>query len=176
MTIGALRRLRRYWLIALLIVAMLAVVVVRWGSDYFTQPSPNYTEIEPGLYMGGLVSQPPPGTRAVLNLCEIDDSYRNERYRWEPIHDSEPAPGLDWLRNQVAFVEQALSAGETVYIHCRAGISRSGMVVAAYYVAKNHWSRDQALEFIRNRRLGVRPNPAFMKLLTEWEESINSRK
>lgn len=122
--------------------------------------------------MGGLVPEPPPGTTAVLNLCEAEDSYRVESHRWVPIPDAEPAPSLDWLREQVAFVSQEKSAGRTVYVHCRAGVSRSGMVVVAYYMAQKGWSRDEAMEFVQSRRPVLHPNPAFMKLLLEWERTL----
>jgi protein-tyrosine phosphatase len=59
-----------------------------------------------------------------------------------------------------------------VYVHCRNGVSRSGMVVAAYLMRRESWSRDQALDFMRSRRPGVRPNPAFMRLLWDWEKSL----
>ena len=42
-------------------------------------------------------------------------------------------------------------------------------VVTAYLMYKNQWTRDEALEFIRSKRPFVRPNPAFMQLLLEWE-------
>ena len=45
------------------------------------------------------------------------------------------------------------------------------MVVAAYYMARNRCSRDEAVAFVRSRRPGLRPNPAFMQLLLEWERS-----
>ncbi len=49
------------------------------------------------------------------------------------------------------------------------------MVVTAYYMAHQRWSSDQAIEFVRFRRLAIRPNPSFMKLLSEWERSLETR-
>ena len=131
----------------------------------------NYTEIEDGLYLGGLVDEPPPGTRAVLNVCQTKDSYSCEIQRWKGIPDLGPAPSLDWLREQVDFVEKERSAGHPVYIHCYAGINRSAMVTTAYLMAHNHWSRDDALKYIRSKRPIVSPIPAFMELLEQWEKT-----
>ncbi len=47
-----------------------------------------------------------------------------------------------------------------------------GGVRAAELAMVLAWTRDQALEFLRSRRPGVRPNPAFMELLLEWERSL----
>jgi hypothetical protein len=165
-------KLRRYWPIVGIALTASIAAGIYWRLEQVSRESPNYSQVEDGLWIGGLVPKPPPGTQAVLNLCESDDSYKAENHRWVPIPDAEPAPSLEWLRDQVGFVESARSAGRVVYIHCRAGISRSGMVLTAYLMRREKWSRDQALEYIRQKRPGVRPNPAFMQLLLEWERSL----
>lgn len=131
-----------------------------------------YSLIEEGLYQGRLVHEPPPGTNAVLNLCDRTDSYACDVQRWVPIPDAPPAPALDWLRQQVHFVEEQRAAGRTVYVHCAAGVSRSGMVVVAYEMKKHGWSRDEALAFVRSKRPITNPNPAFLELLLEWEREV----
>jgi hypothetical protein len=163
---------RSFWPVVVLALAALAVVIVHVVVDRYTQEPQNYSRIEDGLWLGGSVEKPPPGTQAVLNLCEWEDNYRVASYRWEPIRDAKPAPSLDWLRKQVDFIRSERAAGRTVYVHCMNGISRSGMVMTAYLMEREEWSRDRALEFLRSRRPGVRPNPAFMELLMEWEQTL----
>jgi hypothetical protein len=163
---------RRYWPVCAALAAIAAVVVVHVVVNRLTREGPNYSLIEDGFYLGGRVAEPPPGTRAVLNLCELEDAYRTENHRWQPINDGEPAPSLDWLREQVEFVDAQRRAVVPLYVHCQAGVSRGGMVVTAYFMAHNGWSRDQALAFVRTRRAIVNPNPAFMQLLLEWEKTI----
>jgi hypothetical protein len=131
-----------------------------------------YSQIEEGLYQGRAVVEPPPGTGAVLNLCESKDPYECDVHRWVPIPDAAPAPSLAWLRQQVAFVAEQREAGRTVYVHCAAGVSRSGMVVVAYEMKKHGWSHDEALAFVRTRRPVTNPNPAFRELLLEWEKEL----
>ncbi|HEY4329462.1 MAG TPA: hypothetical protein VGN88_06980, partial [Phycisphaerae bacterium] len=43
---------------------------------------PNYTLLEPGLYLGGNCVQPPPHTRAVLSVTPMPDTYSAEIYEW----------------------------------------------------------------------------------------------
>jgi hypothetical protein len=133
----------------------------------------NYSLIEDGLFMGGDVRQPPSGTKAVLNLCETEDGYRTDVYRWEAIPDTSPSPSLVWLREMVEFIDKQRQAGLVTYVHCRNGVSRSGMVITAYLMFKHHWSRDEALAFVRTKRSIVRPNPAFMDQLAEWERELH---
>jgi protein-tyrosine phosphatase len=152
------------------VVAWLGVLAVGW----IFRERPNYTRIEEGLYVGGLVSLPPRGARVVLNLCEQEDAYRADVHRWEPIADAAPAPSLDWLRKQVGFIETHRNSDATVYVHCRNGVSRSGMVAVAYLMKKDGLSRDAALTTIRAKRPEIRPNPAFMELLLAWERELTS--
>src|SRR3954451_7810642 len=94
-------------------------------------PLANYSRIEDGLYLGGSVDRPPPGTDSVLNLCHARDRYRVKHHAWKAIDDAPPAPSLEWLRESVKWVDEQRRAGRTTYIHCQAGISRGAMVTAA---------------------------------------------
>jgi protein-tyrosine phosphatase len=160
---------RRYWPAFAVAVAALGVVAVYVFVDWYTRETPNYSQIEDGLYVGGFVSHPPSGATAVLNLCEAADPYHVDVHRWEPIHDGEPIPTLDWLGRQVEFIAAQRQAGNVVFVHCRNGVSRSGMVTAAYIIWRDGCSRDAALQYLRSSRQEVRPNPAFMRLLLEWQ-------
>jgi hypothetical protein len=166
-------------LIALLIALAAAALVLNRRLDQdlslaAPQPTPappNYTLIEPGLYIGGRVAAPPPDVNAVLSLTPYPDDYTTPIHEWHPILDAAPARSLDWLRQQVQFIDAQRRDGNIVFVHCEAGVSRSAMVCAAYFMWRNHWTRDQALAFLRTTRPIVSPNSAFMDLLTEWEQS-----
>ena len=162
----------RSWLFLGLLALVAAVVAVHVVVDRLTREGPNYSRIEDGLYLGGRVQEPPSGTQAVLNLCEVEDSYQATIHRWEPIHDGAPAPRIEWLRQQVEFIDSQCRAGRPIYVHCHAGVSRGGMIVVAYEMFKHRWTRDEALAFVRTRRPVVNPNPAFMRLLLEWEQLV----
>jgi Dual specificity phosphatase, catalytic domain len=146
------------------------------GTQVTFPGRPNYDRVENGLYLGGYVKTPPPGTKAVLNLCELEDPYKAQVHRWEPIKDVVPKPQLDWLRKQVEFIDAQRKAERTTYIHCRNGVNRSGMVMAAYLMSSHGWTRDETMKFLRTKRLDVRPNPNFMELLLEWEKAVKSER
>jgi protein-tyrosine phosphatase len=93
----------------------------------------------------------------------------------KPIRDAAPAPDLAWLREMAAFVDEQRRAGRPVYVHCFQGASRSGLVVIAHVMQRNHWTRDQALNYVRERRPQTRPNPAFMQLLLDWQHETAQR-
>jgi hypothetical protein len=149
-----------------------AWLILRHVERSYSAGGPDYSLVEDGLYVGGNAAEPPPGTRAVLNLCRVPDRYRTEVHVWKGIPDAEPAPSLDWLREAVEFVDAQRRAGRTTFVHCRNGVSRSGMVVVAYLMARHGWDRERALAFLRSRRPGARPNPAFMDRLSEWVRAL----
>src|SRR5262245_9600340 len=162
----------RWFLIAVAATLSSGLALALLALDLWTPEGPNYSLIEDGLYMGGFVAKPPPRTKAVLNLCRKEDPYRADVYLWEPISDNDRVPSLDWLRKLVEFVEDNRRTGRTTFIHCRNGISRSSLVVVAYLMHKNHWTRDRTLKFVRPKWSIARPNSAFMKLLLEWEHTL----
>jgi hypothetical protein len=169
---------RNLLLLAALVVAIAAWLVVRTEerrASVAVNTGPGFSMIEEGLYQGGHVPEPPPGTVAVLNLCEVDDVFQCEIHRHDWIPDRAPAPSLDWLRKRVEFVDEQRRAGRVTYVHCFGGVSRAGMVMTAYEMYKNNWTRDEALQFVRSKRPVTNPNPAFTQLLKEWEDELRSR-
>jgi hypothetical protein len=158
----------------LLLVVLLAAVLV-WLSFLWLARSYDkapYSLIEEGLYAGRYTPSPPPGTTAVVNLCETKDPYEADVGLWEPIRDAPPAPSLDWLGRVVKFIEDQRQTGHTVNIHCANGVSRSGLVCIAYLMREHHWTLEQAMMFARSKRPEIRPNPAFGPLLTDWERAL----
>jgi protein-tyrosine phosphatase len=165
----------RRTLLAVLILAGLGVWLrLLWlERSYREEP---YSRIEETLYLGGSVAEPPPpGTTAVLNLCGRKDPYPVDALLWEPILEGGKEPDLAWLRRMVEFIDIQQRVGRVTYVHCMAGMNRSGMVATAYLMFKHNWNRDQALEFVQSKRPQVQPNPALMRLLSEWEQNLKDQ-
>ena len=123
------------------------------------------------------MAEPPPGTSAVLNLCETEDRYRADFHEWHPIRDAAPAPSLEWLRERIAFTETHRATGRVVYVHCRNGVSRSVMVVTAFLMKSRSLSFPNAFAEVKAKRDLARPKPVFRELLLAWEgELVRVRK
>jgi hypothetical protein len=160
----------------LLVVALLACVGawlwLRWLEGRYDRP---YCRIEDGLYVGRAVEHPPSGTEAVVNLCGREDPYEVKASLWEPVFEAGREPDLGWLRRVVAFIDEQRRAGRTTYVHCLAGMNRSGAAVTAYLMYEHGWDRDQALAFVRDRRPQIQPNPMLMRLLADWEQALKEQ-
>jgi Dual specificity phosphatase, catalytic domain len=153
--------------------SLCAFFSLRWIEQSYDQP---FTQIQDGLFIGSAVNQPPPGTRAVVNLCGRKDQYETDAYLWEPIFESGNEPNIDWLRRVVEFIAAQRDAGRTTYVHCLAGMNRSGAVVTAYLMYEHGWGRDDALLFLQSKRDVVQPNPTLMRLLAEWEMVLKEKR
>lgn len=97
---------------------------------------------------------------AVLKLTEADPE--------EPYPEAltvREVPLIDGPQNDYRDFERAVETllellGEhTVFVHCRAGISRSSSVTAAALAVRRDLSVDDAVEFIEERRPRIHPHP-----------------
>lgn len=61
--------------------------------------------------------------------------------------------------------------GKPTYVHCKAGKSRSVMIVLAYLIHRNHWPLKRAYAHVSERRKGVSPNIGFVAELMRFEEN-----
>jgi hypothetical protein len=166
---SAVRKLRRF---AFSLVA-LGAHVVQTCRDRLTGKTlalPNFTQLEPCLYIGGHCLSPPPGVRAVLCLTPNHDPFTAEFHAHRPFPTA-AVPPLAWLREQVEFIHQHVSHNIPTFVHCDAGMDRSATIIVAYLMWRDHASRDDVLETIRRKR-AVNPNPAFMALLNAWRENL----
>jgi Dual specificity phosphatase, catalytic domain len=170
-----MKRVRRWLPIAAVGAAVLACVGawlgLLWFESTYDQP---YARVEDGLYIGSAVDRPPRGTQAVVNLCGRPDPYQVEATLWEPVFEAGKEPTLDWLRRVVGFIAEQRRAGRTTFVHCMAGMNRSGAAVTAYLMQEHGWARDEALTFLQKKRPEVQPNPTLMRLLAEWEQGLKA--
>ncbi len=120
-----------------------------------------HCEVAPGLYLGGqhgrrgLAAMRARGITHTISLrAEFDDAEHGltrERYLHLPTNDG-AAPSLDHLQAGVAFIAQALTIGEGVYVHCWVGVGRAATLVAAYLIANEGLTVEKALLRIESVR------------------------
>jgi len=78
-------------------------------------------------------------------------------YWRSPIHDSSVPDETEHMRAIQARLQSALAVGRRVYLHCRAGIGRTGMVVGCYLVEQ-----------------GLDGEAALQQLNSLWQQSERS--
>ena len=166
-----MKKLRYGILLAVLLASIGVWLWLLWLESTYDPP---YCKIENGLYIGRATDEPPPGTEAVVNLCGQEDRYKVAHYHWAPVFESGKEPDLKWLRQAVDFIRTHRRAKRIVFVHCLAGMNRSGAVMVAYLMDKNGWRREKALAYVQTKRPQVQPNPILMRLLAEWEQAVSN--
>ncbi len=136
-------------------------------------PYTNYNWIRDGLAIGGLVSEPEElpfdailsmETGAPIVLRELVTSGRID-YQWRSIID-----GYCWEEHDEIIrrfdeaaeqLQEWLTGGKRVLVHCVAGVSRSVTAVVWYLMRYEGMSWDEALQLIRAARPQANPNIRF---------------
>ena len=88
---------------------------------------------------------------------EYDIPSANLIQHWPKCHD--------WM-------DQAISGGGTVLVHCYAGVSRSSSTVISYLMWKFNLSLEEAFHHTRNCRWFINPNPGFVGQLRTFERQL----
>lgn len=93
--------------------------------------------------------------------------------------DDDPSENDVMLRHfpiVVLEIDDVLSHGNGVLVHCRAGMQRSAAVVAAYLMWKRGKTATQALDFINAKKHETFwPVATFEEALRAWEQVLRNR-
>jgi len=73
------------------------------------------------------------------------------------------APSQEKLQKGVKFIKKFENTDNSVYVHCKAGRTRSATLVGCYLMQKHGWSPEEAVNFIRNLR------PHLLLRSKQWE-------
>lgn len=94
-----------------------------------------------------------------------------------PVNDS-PMENEVMLKHfpvVVLAIDDVLEHGNSVLVHCRAGMQRSAATVAAYLMWKRGMTANQAFEFINKKKHETFwPVPTFEVALRAWEDMLRA--
>jgi protein-tyrosine phosphatase len=148
-------------------------------AKYIPTPFPECFWVSPGHFLAGeypaarRAGSPSPRLAALLEagitrfidltrpgeLPDYADALRDESYRFHPVVHSRSSigdfglPTFRQMKNLLDEIDQSLAAGEKIYLHCQAGIGRTGTVVGCYLVRHGLTGRAalQRLNDLRHR-------------------------
>ncbi|XP_038263688.1 phosphatidylglycerophosphatase and protein-tyrosine phosphatase 1 isoform X2 [Dermochelys coriacea] len=81
-------------------------------------------------------------------------------------------PTLENLQRGVEFVLKHRECGNSVYVHCKAGRSRSATMVAAYLIQLYQWSPQEAIEAIARIRPHILVRPRQVQVLERFHRNV----
>ncbi|KAM6158299.1 phosphatidylglycerophosphatase and protein-tyrosine phosphatase 1 [Rhynchocyon petersi] len=103
-------------------------------------------------------------------LCNSSKEWKEvgvEQLRLSTV-DMTGVPTVAHLKKGVQFALKYKSLGQCVYVHCKAGRSRSATMVAAYLIQVHNWSPEEAVSFLTKIRSHIHVRPGQLEVLKEF--------
>lgn len=89
-----------------------------------------------------------------------------------PLLDTPSSDMLPYMELVADLINEVVSNGEVVLVHCVAGVSRSVTLCLAYLVKWHKMTLRDAYHHTKQRRPQIRPNTGFFKQLIKYEERL----
>lgn len=105
-----------------------------------------------------------------LEAERIDNPAGVDYFLWLPVVDL-TAPTQKHLRLGVQTLEFFVKEGIKTYVHCKHGHGRAPTLVVAYFI-KQGMDLDEAVEFVKSKRLVIHPNEVQIEALREYKRSL----
>lgn len=86
------------------------------------------------------------------------------------------APDMDQLVRAIDYIDQQISSGKPVMVHCAAGKGRTGTVLAAYLVKNQNLTAEKAIEKLRAMRPGSVQSVSQETAVSMYEKYLKSKK
>lgn len=86
------------------------------------------------------------------------------------------APTIEELDQAIGFIDQQISSGRPVVVHCAAGKGRTGAVLAACLVKRQNLTAERAIEKLRSMRPGSVQSVSQETLVSMYEKYLRSKK
>jgi protein-tyrosine phosphatase len=90
-------------------------------------------------------------------------------YAWIPVVD-QTAPTQDQLTVGSSIIDQMVSGGKTIYVHCKDGHGRGPTMVAAYFVRFKGMEVGEAISTIKKERPVIHLEDEQLKALEEFAQ------
>ncbi|KAF8195538.1 protein-tyrosine phosphatase-like protein [Pholiota molesta] len=139
-------------------------------------------EILPGLLLGPFVASKSLDTLVGLGVTHIvcirdaKEAFSvrprfPERFEYMTldVEDNEEQNLIRLFPGAKNFIDQAISQGGRVLVHCNGGISLSPAFVVMFVMQHYQLSWEDALHMVQNRRYCISPNGGFLTQIKEYE-------
>ncbi|XP_046959633.1 dual specificity phosphatase 29-like isoform X2 [Vanessa cardui] len=159
------------------------------GLGVTYSPTPDVNEVYPGLFVGDAVAAKDKvflrrmGINYVLNTAEgkrytqvdTDHLYYRDcpglRYKGFQLMDLPTTDISKYFHIAASFIDEGISRGGRVLVHCMMGVSRSATCAIAFLMIKRGMTLTEALALVRSRR-DIHPNDGFIRQLQELDREL----
>ncbi len=161
----------------------IAIQIQRMGDHLwrklFGLPQVRRSMITPQLYLGGqygfrgIEQMKTNGITAIVSMRETSPE-AEQLTEFKVLHlptKDRSAPKLVDLQKGAEFISEEIKKGGKVYVHCRYGEGRGASMAIAYLIFSGMTYSD-AYELVLNVRTFIKPTPAQVARLKEFESSM----
>jgi hypothetical protein len=142
----------------------------------------NADQVTDDIYIGDLASscnkeelQNIGITHVLTAIIGVDPLFPDDfEYKNIYVNDNEWADIQEYFEECVKFIDDAVSSGGKVFVHCMCGVSRSSTLIAAYLIHKYKYNHADAIQIIKDKRDCINPNAGFREQLKEYAGSTAS--
>ncbi|XP_026271980.1 dual specificity protein phosphatase 19 [Frankliniella occidentalis] len=96
----------------------------------------------------------------------------NLSYSFIPALDLPHEPIDNMLKKTLPLIEDVISKGGCVLVHCNAGVSRAPTVVIAFLMSYKGLTFNEASEYVKKKRPASKPNAGFLQQLLSLESKV----
>lgn len=113
--------------------------------------------------------------KAAMNAMREED-WKKEGVEWfnVPMKDFTGTAPRAEINEAVEFIENVAAKGKTVYVHCKAGRTRSATVATCYLMKSRNWMSNVAWEFLKDKRHQVLLRNAHWRTVNEYRRFLDS--
>lgn len=140
-------------------------------------------EIIPGLFVGAVHGAykhsylQKKNVKRILNVSNEKYFQNEDLFEYLQIHieDDVNTDITPYFEKTNVFIDEALSANQGVYVHCRAGISRSPSFIIAYLMWKRSIGFKEADKIVGRVHPDAHPNSSFVHQLEGYRKFLQQQ-
>uniref|UniRef100_A0A1I7ZJY4 Phosphatidylglycerophosphatase and protein-tyrosine phosphatase 1 n=1 Tax=Steinernema glaseri TaxID=37863 RepID=A0A1I7ZJY4_9BILA len=128
--------------------------------------------------VGGIVCCTEEFETKSLPTTMTKEAWEDEQFKFHavPMQDFTGTTSRQNIQSAVEFMEEIASTGKTVYVHCKAGRTRSATVAISYLMKRNDWAPNVAFEHLKSKRPQVLLRSAHWRTVNEYRRFLDSLK
>jgi len=111
-------------------------------------------------------------THVLIAAKGLKQYQKGVKYHQLDLVDNPGANIAKYFIETIKFIDEALSMGHRVLVHCVGGVSRSSSVVIAYIMFKLALTFEKAFDLVKERHERTNPNPGFASQLKLFEVCV----
>jgi len=142
------------------------------------------TETKGGLYLGNsvisqdLVYLKENKIPIILDVCGQKFVYPEDIIEAYKCIEAEDSPYFDlaqYFDECLEFIHEHRLKGRNVFVHCKAGVSRSATIVICYLMKILEMDFENAYKFVKMKRTCIEPNEGFLEQIEKFGKKLKEK-